>query len=302
MHRLTHQLCYPVLPAAFMASWLCSVGARAEMAQSCTEALAIESPEDTRDIRTALTSGLLSELPAASCSAVVIRLEPSPEGLIVLLERDGQVISRRVETAEHAVLWIESWLAEPEEIPADIPTAEEPPAEPSHQIETRLQVLGALSIAGDGFLWVGPGISVTSLLTRAVWFGGGVEMAFWTQEDSASHILRGDLPIARFAVRAGGRLPFGERLALDLGGGVGVTLDTLLDPKVNPFVELLAELEVILGRGFSFCAGLLGRVHMLHEVSRSEFISQYGGEEPPPASILAGELRLGLSYTFGGAR
>lgn len=318
-----------------------AASAMAQPTASCAASLAIEaSAEDASSLRRAFENGLLREVAAVSCRDAEVHVAQHERGvgdahnslrtldthdssrLVISLERGGQTVEREVASLQHAAIWVESWLvpstlvpvAEPQVGGSSFGPVDDPeelfgnlPDEDAHTIETRLELDGAVSFAGDGLMFTGFGIAVDALLTRAFWLGGAFGVMFWPQEDLKSDRVEVDFPLFRFALRCGGRLFFGERLSLDLGAGLGFTLDTQISQQVNPFVEVVSSLEVVLGRGFAFHVGLLARVHTVRSAHRVADIAHVTGTasestEPSVASMFAGEARLGLSYTFGRSR
>jgi len=313
-------LCGPWVAAAV---WLVPTTAWAQPADSCALSLSIEAAdEDTLQLRQELVAGLLGEITAPSCADARVSVIPASSGLVVSVDQGGRSVVREVDSLHHAALWIESWLVPVGGVPSTNPPAEGvaleavteddvlfpgAPPPPRHHVETRLALEMAISVGGDQMVWFGPDLTVTALLTPSFWLGGALGLSFWAQDDLAGVTMIGDVPVLRAALRAGGRLRFSERLSLDLGGGLGLTWDSQISKPVNPFVEALVALEVALGRDVSFLFGLLGRLHFIREASRlAEVLTaeDAGGAqgELPALSILAGELRLGFSYTFGRAR
>jgi hypothetical protein len=285
--------------------------ARAEPSASCAGVLSIDAAAvDAIRLGQELAAGILGALDAESCEGVRVTLTGGEESLHVSVEQGGRLVERDVDSLEHAAVWIESWLAPADSLPPAVATEEGSPestaasSAPSHRFETRFELLGTVSLAGDLSMWMGPELAVTSRLTRAFWLGGGIGVPFWIQDAEIESTLNDDAPVMRLALRGGGRIELGDRLDLDLGAGLGITWDTQIDLPVNPFVELMSTLAVALGRGASLVVALLGRVHLLRDANRSAEVADGEGNagEPPLLSILAGELRIGFTYTFGGAR
>lgn len=316
--------CCSILLSAALSCCLFAPQAWSEPATSCASSLAIDAvEEDSIQLRQAFVNGLLNEIPASSCDGVSLRLERDGEVLRVFVDQEGQIISREVTSVETAAMWVEAWLAPPTTVSIESPSPESGgalerttssqdlipnEADPErHHIETRLQVVVAPSFDGDGSIWLGPEVSVAVLLRRALWLGGGLGPVFWIWPNPGGERFPADIPLVRFALRLGGRLFLNDRLNLDLGAGVGLTVEphSQMEEKLIPFGEVMGELEVIVWRSISFHVGLLARINMRYLHTRDAVNTAAYTEHPeevitpPVASIFAGELRVGFSYTFG---